>query len=106
MAEIRKRVRRRGEKKQDYFEAVNQEPQQEQPKPEIIKLSPEEEQDNFMTREQLRKANEKIQIKQAINQMIADITDDRRLELDEIIEEGLFDGEVSDEYWFFLGRYE
>ena len=59
-----------------------------------------------MTREQLKKANEKSQIKQAINQMIADITDDRRLELDEIIEEGLFDGEVSDEYWFFLGRYE
>ncbi len=59
-----------------------------------------------MTREQLRKANEKMQIKQAINQMIADVTDDRRLELEEIQEEGLFDGEVSDEYWFFLSRYE
>ncbi len=59
-----------------------------------------------MLTEQLKKANEKMQIKHAINQMIADVTDDRRLELDEIIEEGLFDGEARDEYWFFLSRSE
>ncbi len=52
MSEIRKRVRRRGEKKQDYFEATTQEPQQEEEvKPKIIKPEPEEEPDNFMTRQ-------------------------------------------------------
>ncbi len=106
MSEISKRIRKRGEKKQDYFEATTQEPPQEEAKPEIIKQEPEEKTDSFMSLEQLKKANEKSQIRQAINQMHADLIDDRRQELDEIIEEGLFDGEVSDEYWFFLGRYE
>ena len=41
MTEPRKRVRKKGEKKQEYYEAINQEPQQEEPKPEIIKPEPE-----------------------------------------------------------------
>ena len=104
MGEISKRIRKRGEKKRDYLESLSQE---QQPEEIIIKQDPtEEESDNFITRTQSRKQQEKLQIKQAIDEMNADITDDRRLELDEIIEEGLFDGEVSDEYWYFLGRYE
>ncbi len=101
MVEAR-RIRKRGEKKRDYLESLSQE------KPQLISQQDptEEEPGNFIARAQSRKQQEKLQIKQAIDEMNADITDDRRLELDEIIEEGLFDGEVSDEYWYFLGRYE
>ena len=98
-----KRIRKRGEKKRDYLKSTSQQQQQEI----IIKQDPtEEESDNFIARAQSRKQQEKLQIKQAIDEMNADITDERRLELDEIIEEGLFDGEISDEYWYFLSRYE
>ena len=85
MVEAR-RIRKRGEKKQDYLESLSQEQQQEI----ITKQDPtEEESDNFITRAQSRKQQEKLQIKQAIDEMNADITDERRLELDEIVEEGL-----------------
>ncbi len=87
MGEISKRIRKRGEKKRDYLESLSQE---QQPEEIITKQNPtEEESDNFITRTQSRKQQEKLQIKQAIDEMNADITDDRRLELDEIIEEGL-----------------
>ena len=43
MTEASKRIRRRGEKKEEYYEAVTKEPQQEEPKPEVIKPEPEEE---------------------------------------------------------------
>ena len=112
MAESRKRLRKRGEKKQDYFEAINQEPQQEQPKPEIIKPEPEEEEDNFMTREQLRQAQRKYQIRKTFNEINADITDDKR---SAVVESNYWDethhwgsdSEIeSDDYWHFVGRYE
>ncbi len=113
MAEIRKRVRRRGEKKQEYYEAINQEPQQEeQPKPEIIKPEPEPDTDNFMTRDQLRQAQRKYQIRKTFNEINADITDDKR---SAVVESNYWDethnwgsgSEIeSDDYWHFLGRYE
>ncbi|MDJ0650002.1 MAG: hypothetical protein QNJ60_15015 [Xenococcaceae cyanobacterium MO_188.B19] len=112
MTESRKRIRKRGEKKQDYFEAINQEPNEEQPKPEIIKPFPEEEPDNFMTREQLRKAQRKYQVRKTFNEINADITDDKR---SAVVESNYWDEshnwgsdlEVeSDDYWHFVGRYE
>ena len=103
MVEAR-RIRKRGEKKRDYLESLSQE---QQPEEIITKQDPtEEESDNFIARAQLKKQQEKLQIKQAIDEMNADITDERRLELDEIVEESLFDGEVSEDYWYFLSRYE
>ncbi len=115
MAETRRRIRKRGEKKVDYLEPTPQGEAKRQPKeltpqeelkPKIIKPEPEEEPDRFMTRAQLAKAEQRYEIRKAINEMNADIVDERRLELGEIIEEGLFDGDVSEEYWGFLSRYE
>ncbi len=112
MAESRKRLRKRGEKKQEYYEAVTQEPQQEEPKPEVIKPEPEPDTDNFMTREQLRQAQRKYQIRKTFNEINADITDDERSALvesnywDETHSWGS-DSEIeSDDYWHFVGRYE
>ena len=112
MTEIRKRIRKRGENNQDYFEAINQEPQQEEPKPKIIKHEPKEEPDHLMTREQLEKAQRKYQIRRTINEINADIIDDKRSAL---VESNYWDEthswgsdlEVeSDDYWHFVGRYE
>ena len=112
MSEPRKRVRKRGEKKQEYYEAINQEPQQEEPKPEIIKPEPEPDTDNFMTREQLRQAQRKYQIRKTFNEINADLTDDKRSALvesnywDETHAWGSDNEVESDDYWHFLGRYE
>lgn len=65
-----------------------------------------DEPDKFMTREQFAKARQKYEIRKAIKDMNSALIDERRLELGEIAEEGLFDGNVSDEYWGFLSRYE
>ncbi len=113
MAESRKRIRKKGEKKQEYYEAINhEEAQEEQPKPEIIKPEPEEAPDNFMTREQLNQAQRKYQIRKTFNEINADITDDER---SAVVESNYWDEthnwgsdlEIeSDDYWHFVGRYE
>ncbi len=112
MTELRKRIRKRGEKKQDYSETINQEQPQEEPKPEIIKPEPEVDTDNFMTREQLNQAQRKYQIRKTFNEIKADITDDKR---SAAVESGYWDethswgsdSELeSDDYWHFVVRYE
>ena len=112
MSEISKRIRKRGEKKQDYFETTTQEPQQEEPSPEIITPELEEEPDNFMTREQLKQAQRKYQVRKTFNEINADITDDKRSALvesnywDETHSWGSDSEAESDDYWHFVGRYE
>ena len=91
--EIR-RIRKRGEKVEDYQESITQEEVTQ--KEEQIE---EEEPDNFMNLEQLKQAQRKYQVRKTINEINAELTDDKRSQL---VESNFWD----ETHWHFVGRYE
>ena len=109
MPEIRK-VRKRGEKKVLTDTVV----QEEEPKPIVAS---QEETDSEESQKRLPKANitqsqGNFTTIKGINEISAELTDDRRSELvesnywDETHNWGSDNEAVSDDYWHFVGRYE
>ena len=105
--EIR-RIRRRGEKKQDYQELITQE-QEVIRKEEQIE---EEESQDWISRAALRQDSGTFTTAKGINEIRAELTDDRRSALlesnywDETHNWGSDSEAESDDYWHFVGRYE
>ena len=112
MAEIRRRVRKRGEKKQDYNKPVVPE---EEPKQVVIsqeQTESEEEAQNRLARAKIRQNQGNFTTAKGINEINAEFTDDRRSALvesnfwDETHNWGSDSEIASDDYWHFLGQYE
>ncbi|MDJ0534983.1 MAG: hypothetical protein QNJ70_21295 [Xenococcaceae cyanobacterium MO_207.B15] len=108
MAEIR-RVRKRGEKKQDSVQSTT-------PDQEILSISREENQEEnssfWLNREQVRQNQGHFTTRDGISEISAELADDRHSGIhdanywDETHNWGCDDDYGSDDYWHFVGSYE
>jgi len=108
MTEAR-RIRKRGEKKEDLIQSTS-------PDQEVLGISKketQEEQSSFwLKREQVQQNKDNFTTQEGINQISAELSDDRRSGLleanywDETHNWGCDDDYGSDDYWHFVGSYE
>lgn len=111
MAEIRRRVRKPGEKQV----SINPVVQEEEPKEVIISKEETESEDelqNRLARERIRQNQGTFTTARGMNEIKSELTDDRRSQLvelnywNETHSWGSDSEAVSDDYSHFLGRYE
>ncbi len=110
--EIRRRVRKRGEKAEDLV--IKPVVQEEEPTQVVISQEQieEEESQDWISREALRQDQGTFTTARGINEISAELTDDRRSALvesnywDETHSWGSDSEAESDDYWHFVGRYE
>ena len=113
IVEIRRRIRKRGEKAEDLV--IKPVVQEEEPTQVVIsqeQTEEEEESQDWISREALRQDQGTFTTTKGINEISAELTDDKRSQLvesnfwDETHSWGSDHELASDDYWHFVGRYE